>query len=220
MTPRVMGANSVEYPTRPPQSRVEQSNKRTTRTRVDLSRKSNQPDKEWEAETIGIAQVYEKINFNADNSIKFFNISLPVKRRPNASETSNKLVAYPTKIPRKDVDAMFRLRALGHATNRVRVNATTHAREDIARATSRAPDSSPNVRVTVRRVGPAPGGAGPGLQGENIVSMSVYGSAPRYLAGAMRNAELIRENFPGWKLRVYTEVPSHRPRYGVVPQVS
>ena len=63
-------------------------------------------------------------------------------------------------------------------------------------------------------------GASDHIEGENVVSMSVYGSERRYTVGVVRNAEMIRENFPGWRLRVYTEVPSGKPRYGVLPQVS
>ncbi|ELT95567.1 hypothetical protein CAPTEDRAFT_228752 [Capitella teleta] len=58
----------------------------------------------------------------------------------------------------------------------------------------------------------------PRIDGENIIAMSLYGSNMRYTMGAIRNAELIRENFPGWKLRIYTESPSENPRYGLVPQ--
>jgi hypothetical protein len=36
--------------------------------------------------------------------------------------------------------------------------------------------------------------------------------------GAIRNAELIHENFMGWKLRIYTEAPSDSPRFGLVSQ--
>ena len=63
-------------------------------------------------------------------------------------------------------------------------------------------------------------GASHHLEGGNVVSMSVYGSERRYTVGVVRNAEMIRENFPGWRLRVYTEVPSDEPRYGVLPQVN
>ena len=43
----------------------------------------------------------------------------------------------------------------------------------------------------------------PKLAGVNIVSMSLYGASPRYTAGAVKNAELVKLNFPGWKLRIY-----------------
>ena len=52
-----------------------------------------------------------------------------------------------------------------------------------------------------------------------IVSMSLYGSEPRYTMGAIRNAELVKETFPGWKLRIYMESPaSSTPRFGLVPR--
>lgn len=36
--------------------------------------------------------------------------------------------------------------------------------------------------------------------------------------GALRNAEMVKQSFPGWKLRFYTETPKEHPRYGIVPQ--
>lgn len=50
-----------------------------------------------------------------------------------------------------------------------------------------------------------------------IVSMSLYGSDPRYTIGIIRNAQLVKENFPGWKLRVYMESPLSATRFGRVP---
>jgi len=50
----------------------------------------------------------------------------------------------------------------------------------------------------------------------NVVSMSLYGSDPRYVNGAIRNAQLIRKNFPGWQLWVYVE-SSESSRYPAVP---
>ena len=58
----------------------------------------------------------------------------------------------------------------------------------------------------------------PKLDGENVISMTLYGSELRYTMGALRNAELVKMNFPGWKLRIYTEPPSDKARYGIVPQ--
>ena len=41
-------------------------------------------------------------------------------------------------------------------------------------------------------------------QKENrVVSMSLYGSDPRYTKGAIANSKIIRDVFPGWKLRIY-----------------
>ncbi|ESO11042.1 hypothetical protein HELRODRAFT_190286 [Helobdella robusta] len=52
-----------------------------------------------------------------------------------------------------------------------------------------------------------------------IVSMSLYGSEMKYLTGTLKNARLIKQNFPGWKLRVYVESHAMKsPRYGLVPQ--
>jgi len=42
----------------------------------------------------------------------------------------------------------------------------------------------------------------------NVVAMSLYGSELRYTAGVIRNAYLVRQNFPGWQLWVYIESPS------------
>lgn len=58
----------------------------------------------------------------------------------------------------------------------------------------------------------------PNLDGENVVSMSLYGSEPRYTQGAIRNAEIIKIYLPGWKLRVYVELPSDKPMFGPVPK--
>jgi len=40
---------------------------------------------------------------------------------------------------------------------------------------------------------------------KKLISMSVYGTDPMYVRGAVRNAELARDIFPGWTLRVYYE---------------
>ena len=41
-------------------------------------------------------------------------------------------------------------------------------------------------------------------QKENrVISMSLYGSDPRYTKGAIANAKLIQKVFPGWTLRIY-----------------
>ena len=53
--------------------------------------------------------------------------------------------------------------------------------------------------------------------GINIVSMSLYGVDRRYTTGAIRNAELIQTNFPGWQLRIYMESPLTASRFGAVP---
>ena len=58
----------------------------------------------------------------------------------------------------------------------------------------------------------------PKLEGKNVISMTLYGSNLKYTMGAIRNAELAKENFPGWKLRFYTEKPAEKPKYGIVPQ--
>jgi len=42
----------------------------------------------------------------------------------------------------------------------------------------------------------------------NVVAMSLYGSELRYTTGVIRNAYLVRQNFPGWQLWVYIESPS------------
>ena len=268
--------------------------------------------KNQEAEQI--AKVYEKLDLNVDNSRAFPKVSLPSKQNTNG--TSENLVSYPTKVPRKDVDAMFRARAAEDAA--IRARATTLVRDGITittlRVASSLVDTYPNrsthrrskqfissaTRTTettptklqqfdkqrdaeteqfaqvyehmnlnadnsrafsklslpskrngngtstnlmeyptkvhrkdietvhepsylpdkVQQYGPTDKGTSHHLGGENVVSMSVYGSERRYTVGVMRNAEMIRENFPGWKLRVYTEVPSEKPRYGVLPQVS
>ena len=205
-----------KYQIVPEQSNTKQYSQQATQPHENLLRTLKQPNTGSEVEVKKTAPVYGKLDLNADNSRKFANIPLPVKRQSNSSDTSKKLVEYPTKIPRKEVDAMFRLQARKEADNRAR---TTETRKETTTTTSRGPAVLPGVRATGGRVRLGAGGTAPALEGENVVSMSVYGSAQRYMAGVMRNAELVRENFPGWKLRVYTEVPSDTPRYGVVPQV-
>ena len=283
----------------------------TTRSTESTPTKLEQLAKQRDAEAVQIAQVYENMNLNADNSRTFSKLSLPSKG--NANGTSKNLVEYPTKVPRKDIDAMFRARAEDDAANRARasnlardaITITTpislvdadpnkltqiRSKQLISRAT-RSTESTPtkleqlakhrnaeakqiaqvykhmnlnadNSRtfsklslpskritsgtptklvvyptnvpqegiVTLREHSsladkvqpnrPKDVGVSHRLEGENVVSMSVYGSERRYTVGVVRNAEMIRENFPGWRLRVYTEAPSQKPRYGVLPQVS
>lgn len=38
-----------------------------------------------------------------------------------------------------------------------------------------------------------------------LISMSLYGDSPKYLNGAIANARLLDDIYPGWKLRVYCE---------------
>ena len=57
----------------------------------------------------------------------------------------------------------------------------------------------------------------PKLSGENIISMSLWGKESRYVFGVIRNAEVVQTYFPGWRLRVYVELPSDMPRHGAVP---
>lgn len=40
---------------------------------------------------------------------------------------------------------------------------------------------------------------------KNIVSFCLYGSAPRYLQGALENAKLMKAIYPDWVMRVYYE---------------
>ncbi len=41
------------------------------------------------------------------------------------------------------------------------------------------------------------------MNSKNIISMSVYGTKPMYLKGAIANARLLPRIYPGWTLRVY-----------------
>ena len=53
---------------------------------------------------------------------------------------------------------------------------------------------------------------------KNVVSMSLYGSNSRYTVGAIRNAMLVKTNFPGWTLRFYLENPFlNNSRHELVP---
>jgi len=40
---------------------------------------------------------------------------------------------------------------------------------------------------------------------KKLMSMSVYGTDPMYVHGALKNAELVHDVFPGWTLRIYYE---------------
>uniref|UniRef100_A0A7S3NI40 Uncharacterized protein n=1 Tax=Aureoumbra lagunensis TaxID=44058 RepID=A0A7S3NI40_9STRA len=43
-------------------------------------------------------------------------------------------------------------------------------------------------------------------RGENcIISMALYGRDPKYIIGALKNAELMETYFPGWILRIYAD---------------
>ena len=57
----------------------------------------------------------------------------------------------------------------------------------------------------------------PQLDGENIISMSLWGRDRRYTVGAMRNAELGRRYFPGWKIRIYTETTHDGQMFQSIP---
>ena len=50
----------------------------------------------------------------------------------------------------------------------------------------------------------------------NVISMSLYGADPRYTSCAIRNSELVKIIFPGWRLRFYIEGPSSH-KYPKVP---
>ena len=41
------------------------------------------------------------------------------------------------------------------------------------------------------------------LNENRVISMSLYGSNPKYTKGAKRNPQLVSKVFPGWKLRIY-----------------
>ena len=42
-----------------------------------------------------------------------------------------------------------------------------------------------------------------------IISMSVWGTNPRYIVGAIRQWELAKKYYPDWKVRIYTDNPSN-----------
>ena len=44
----------------------------------------------------------------------------------------------------------------------------------------------------------------PLIKGNNVISMSLYGSSEKYIVGALKNAENLADFFPGWKLWIYT----------------
>jgi len=43
---------------------------------------------------------------------------------------------------------------------------------------------------------------------KRVITYSLYGDAPKYVKGAVRNAELINSTFPGWKARYYIDLAS------------
>ena len=58
----------------------------------------------------------------------------------------------------------------------------------------------------------------PKLPGRNVISMSLYSSNLKYIIGAIRNAQMVKENFPGWKLVFYMEKQSANQVYGKIPE--
>ncbi len=52
---------------------------------------------------------------------------------------------------------------------------------------------------------------------KKVISMSLYGSDPKYTYGALRNAQLTPIIFPGWALRVYAERPDDNGKYKYDP---
>ena len=57
------------------------------------------------------------------------------------------------------------------------------------------------------------------ISGNNVISMSLWGSNPRYVIGVLRNSVLVKVHFPGWRLRVYVEKASKNPVNEPVPEV-
>ena len=56
------------------------------------------------------------------------------------------------------------------------------------------------------------------IKSKNVVTMSLYGSKSRYTVGAIRNAMLVKTNFPGWTIRFYLENPNlNDSRHELVP---
>ena len=56
----------------------------------------------------------------------------------------------------------------------------------------------------------------PNLSGERIISFSLYGADPRYIYGAVRNAQLVPIYFPTWRARFYVENPNGTTRHAKV----
>ena len=52
------------------------------------------------------------------------------------------------------------------------------------------------------------GGGGGGSAPKRVITFSLYGRTPKYVLGAVRNAELISQIFPGWTARYYVDVLS------------
>ena len=53
------------------------------------------------------------------------------------------------------------------------------------------------------------GGAG---GGKKLITFSLYGANPKYVNGAVKNAQMLGKVFPGWQARFYTDlgtVPAH-----------
>ena len=49
------------------------------------------------------------------------------------------------------------------------------------------------------------GGWGGHMTMNKIVSFSLYGDAPLYCEGALRNVELAKSIYPGWRCRFYID---------------
>ena len=55
-------------------------------------------------------------------------------------------------------------------------------------------------------------GGGKKLGGKKLITYSLYGSNPKYVNGAVKNAQMLGKVFPGWQARFYTDtgtVPAH-----------
>ena len=52
------------------------------------------------------------------------------------------------------------------------------------------------------------GGGGGGSAPKRVITFSLYGRTPKYVLGAVRNAELISQIFPGWTARYYVDLLS------------
>jgi len=67
-------------------------------------------------------------------------------------------------------------------------------REYASQASLAVRDGTPSVTVSVLR---------DDRSEQNVLSFSLYGSKPRYTVGAVENAKLVRQVYPGWSMHVF-----------------
>ena len=77
---------------------------------------------------------------------------------------------------------------------------------------SLSPPPPPQSLTTQATPAARPTGEGGEGGGKKLITYSLYGSNPKYVNGAVKNAQMLGKVFPGWQARFYTDlgtVPAH-----------